>query len=201
MRTYVVRGELVAISFLLQPCGCRGQAQVTMHGDKCLPNELSLRILMPYCHSKGHTTETKGFLGTYFRDCKLFSTVKHSMVSFNSVGQWFSHLCGRLYSSRRCVIHALEEGGQCWDPFHRHFRGHSPSCILATAHLLLQPRRVPWHTQQGRALMSGSPLKPLHLQTVSIFSCAPPRAEDKAPLWFFHMVIWLPTEMIFQGRC
>lgn len=24
MHTYVVRGELVGISFLLQPCGCRG---------------------------------------------------------------------------------------------------------------------------------------------------------------------------------
>lgn len=38
-----------------------------MHGDKCLPNELSFRILMPYCQSKGHTTDPKAFLGTYFR--------------------------------------------------------------------------------------------------------------------------------------
>lgn len=30
MSTYVVRGELVAISFLLQSCGCRDQAQVIM---------------------------------------------------------------------------------------------------------------------------------------------------------------------------
>lgn len=83
-----------------------------MHGNKCLPNELSLRILMPYCHSKGHTTETKGFLGTYFRGLQ---TILYCQA-FDGVGQWFSHLCGGLYSSRRRVIHVLEEGGHAGIP-------------------------------------------------------------------------------------
>lgn len=87
-------------------------------------------------------------------------------------------------------------GRPCWDPFHRHFAfgGHSPSCMAATAQLLCT---TTYYAGKGAYVGVTSETAPPANSKYLQLCAAPP---EWGPLWFFHMVIWLPTRNNFPGE-